>query len=81
MERMALETQTTAAAAGRQQAMGHQALPGMGMAQGNSQGVGGVDLGFLGQAQQVHDHQHHLLLVRPAVADHGLLDLMAAPRA
>ena len=55
--------------------MGHQTLPCMGMAQGDGQGVGGVDLRLFGQPQQVHDHQHHLLLVRPAVANHGLLDL------
>jgi hypothetical protein len=47
------------------------------VAQGDGQGIGGVDLRFLGQLQQVHDHHHHLLLVGPTGAGHGLLDLVA----
>lgn len=47
----------------------------VGVTEGDGQGVGGVDLRLLQQAEQVHDHQLHLLLVGTAGADHGLLDL------
>ena len=69
----------------------------MGMAQGDGQCIRGVDLRFLYQFEQMHDHHLHLLLVRTTRAGDGLLDLsggvfgdlspasapatMAAPRA
>ena len=47
----------------------------MRMAQGDGQGVRGINLGFLQQLEQMHDHHLHLLLVRAASAGDGLLDL------
>ena len=77
--------------------MRDQALPVMRMAQGDGQGVRGINLRLLQQLEQMHDHHLHLLLVRAASAGDGLLDLrggvlgdlqsrlgpatMAAPRA
>ena len=55
--------------------MGDQTLLGMGMTQGDGQGVGGIDLRFLGQLQQMHDHHLHLLLVCTAGPHDCLLDL------
>ncbi len=45
------------------------------MANGNGQGVGGIDLRFAGQLQHVRDHHLHLLFVGCAGTDHSLLDL------
>ncbi|MNF13734.1 hypothetical protein D3C80_2156850 [compost metagenome] len=45
------------------------------MAQGDGQGVRGVDLRLLHQLEQVHHHHLHLLLVGTAGTGDGLLDL------
>ncbi len=55
--------------------MGDQTLLGMGMTQGDGQGVGSIYLRFLGQLQQMHDHHLHLLLVCTAGPHDCLLDL------
>src|SRR5450830_2190426 len=72
---MLSETQATATATCSAQAMGQQAGTGVRMAQGNRQGIRGVDLRLGGELEQVHDHHHHLFLVGAPGTGHGLLDL------
>ncbi|MNF93438.1 hypothetical protein D3C84_761130 [compost metagenome] len=45
------------------------------MANGDGQGIGGIDLRLADQFQQVHHHHLHLLLVRRPGSDDRLLDL------
>src|SRR5690554_4904847 len=53
----------------------HDTLVHMGMAKGNSQGIGSIGLGLAGQPQQRLYHMLHLGLVCTTGAHHRLLDL------
>ncbi|MNE86406.1 hypothetical protein D3C80_1835030 [compost metagenome] len=48
------------------------------MANGDGQGIRGVDLRLAGEFEHVHDHHLHLLFIRPAGPSHRLLDLGGA---
>lgn len=47
----------------------------MGMAQRNRQRIRGVNLRLGGELEQMHDHHHDLLFVRPTRARDRLFDL------
>lgn len=72
---MLSETQAPPTTACGIQTMRDQAGPRMSMAQCNCQGVRRVNLGFLSQFEQMHDHHHDLVLIRTARASHRLFDL------